>query len=64
MVRRIGGLFLLALLFSGCASEDKKVTIGEPGQKGTYKRGVDSANDVAGKATESVRQGEQDVYGK
>ncbi len=48
---------------AGCGG-DEKVTVGEPGQQGVYRKNIANAESKAGLATDRVRSGEQDVYGK
>ncbi len=61
-MKRILVVGSLAALTLGCG-ETKSVTVGDGESKGAYKRTINSAGDVAGKASESVKQGERDLSG-
>lgn len=58
----ITAILTVACSLTSCGSS-KTVTIGEPGEKGVYRRQIDKANDVAGQASEKIKSGEKDVYG-
>jgi hypothetical protein len=55
-------LAILALSAFGCGKSEV-VTIGEPGEKGTYQRQIDKSKDVAGQASEKVKDGDKEAFG-
>ena len=58
-------LFLLAILVVsaiGCGKSET-VTIGEPGEKGVYRREIDKSKDVAGQASEKIKEGDKEAFG-
>ncbi len=57
------GLLLFLPAIMGCGS-DKKVTVGEPGEDGTYKRSVDAANNVSNEENKRLSEGEKTAYGE
>jgi hypothetical protein len=63
IINRVAVLLVGTCLLSLGCGETKSVTVGDGESKGAYKRGIDSAGDVAGKASESVRSGEKDLSG-
>ncbi|MEI7986804.1 MAG: hypothetical protein WCI55_14355 [Armatimonadota bacterium] len=54
------GIVVLAAI--GCGKSET-VTIGEPGQKGTYQREIDKSKDIAGQASEKIKQGDKEAFG-
>ena len=55
-------LGILALAAIGCGKSET-VTIGEPGEKGVYQREIDKSKDVAGVASEKVKEGDKEAFG-
>jgi dihydroxyacetone kinase len=58
-------LFLLAILVVtaiGCGKSET-VTIGEPGEKGVYRREIDKSKDTADEATKKVKQDDEEGFG-
>jgi hypothetical protein len=55
-------LGIIVLSAIGCGKSET-VTIGEPGEKGVYRREIDKSKDVAGQASEKIKQGDKDAFG-
>ena len=52
-----------ALALTGCGKSEV-VTIGEPGEKGTYRREIDKSKDIAGQASEKIKEGNKEAFDK
>ena len=63
-------LFMKLLLLLGAAvaligcGKSEVVTIGEPGEKGTYRREIDKSKDIAGQASEKIKEGNKEAFDK
>jgi len=55
-------LGFVALMLLGCG-QSEKVTIGEPGEKGTYQREIDKSKDTASEASVKVKEGDKEAFG-
>jgi hypothetical protein len=54
------GLIVLAAI--GCGKSET-VTIGEPGEKGVYRREIDKSKSTADQASEKIREGDKEAFG-
>ncbi len=54
-------LAIAATAVVGCG-QSETVTIGEPGQKGTYQREIDKSKDTAAEATGKVKEGDKEAF--
>ncbi len=54
------GIVVLAAI--GCGKSET-VTIGEPGEKGVYRREIDKSKDTADQASEKIREGDKEAFG-
>ena len=54
------GILILAAI--GCGKSET-VTIGEPGEKGILRKDIDTSKDVAGKASDKIKEGNKEAFG-
>ena len=55
-------LGILVLAAIGCGKSET-VTIGDPGEKGTYQRQIDTSKSTAAAASEKVKEGNKEAFG-
>ncbi len=56
-------LGILVLAAIGCGKSEV-VTIGGPGEKGTYERQIDKSKDTAAVASEKIKEGNKEAFDK
>jgi len=55
-------MILVVLGAIGCGKSET-VTIGEPGEKGILRKDIDTSKDVAGKASDKIKEGNKEAFG-